>query len=98
MNKEKINEVGELLEINTSDIKESKTRMFIKRFTYPLVQIAFFIISSISGILLGFWEKQTQPGYPYTSSNRFYTLGIPTILFIHSGNAIFSTKTRKKFG
>ena len=98
MKKEKINEVGELLEINASDIRESKTRTFIKRFTYPLAQIAFFIVSSISGILLGFWEKQIQNGYPYTSSPRVFRAGLPTILLIHSGNAVFSTKTRKKFG
>ena len=101
MSKKKINEIGELLEINSSDIKESKTRTFIKRFTYPLVQITFFIISSISGILLGYWEKQIQIGYPFTSFTSFtriYRAGIPTILIIHSGNAVFSTKTRKKFG
>lgn len=98
MKKEKITEVGELLEIDNSDMKVSKTKMLIKRFTYPLVQISFFIVSSISGILLGYWEKQIQGGYPYTASPRVYRAGLPTILLIHSGNAVFSIKTRKKFG
>ena len=98
MNKERINEVGDLLEIDTSDIKESKFKVFIKRFTFPLVQIAFFIVSTLSGTLLGYWEKQIQLGYPFTPITRIYRAGIPTLLIIHSGNTLFSIKTRKKFG
>ena len=98
MNKEKLEEVGELLEVVSSDIKESKFKAFIKRFTFPLAQIAFFTISSISGVLLGFWEKQIHPGYPYSSFTRIYRASIPTLLIIHSGNTLLSLKTRKRFG
>ncbi len=98
LNKKKINEVGELLGVDTSDIKETKFRTVLKKITFPLVQIAFLIASSISGILLGYWEKQIQPGYPYASFTRIYRAGIPTILIIHGGNAVFSTKTHRKFG
>ena len=98
LNKKKISEVGELLGVDTSDIKETKFKTVIKKITFPLVQIAFLIASSISGILLGYWERKIQIGYPYTSFTRIYRAGIPTILIIHSGNAVFSTKTHKKFG
>lgn len=98
MDKERINEVGELLEINPSDLKESKFKVFVRRFTYPLVQIVFFLSSVISGILLGYWEGQIQIGYPFNQITRIYRAGIPTLLIIHSGNAFFSIKTRKKYG
>ncbi len=98
MNKEKINEVGELLEVDTSDIKETKFKTIMKKLTYPLVQITFFLITSISGVLFGYWENRVPSGYPYASFTRIYRAGIPTILIIHSGNAVFSTKTHRKFG
>ena len=98
MKKEKLNDVGELLEVQSSDITESKIKKFLKRFSYPLAQIAFFLLSSISGVLLGYWERQVEIGYPYNSLTRIHRVGIPTILIIHGGNAVFSTKTRKKFG
>ena len=98
MNKAKMNEVGELLEVDASDIKETKFKTLIKRYTYPLIQIGFFIVSSISGVLLGFWQKQIHPGYPYSSFTRIYRASIPTLLIIHSGNTLFSLKTNRKYG
>ena len=97
MNEEKINEVGELLNINSSDIKESKKGKFFKRFTYPITQIAFFIVSSITGLLFGYWENRVHTGYPFTSYTRVYTTGVPIFLLIHSGNAVFSSLTYRKY-
>ncbi|NPD88871.1 MAG: hypothetical protein HGN29_09100 [Asgard group archaeon] len=97
MDKGRINEVGELLEVAPSNLKESKFKVLVKRLTYPLAQIAFFIFSIISGILLGYWESQIQIGYPFNQITRIYRAGIPTLLIIHSGNTLFSIKNRKKY-
>lgn len=97
MNKEKINEVGELLEVDHSEIKKSKVTQIWRNITFPIIQASNFILSSILGLLFGFWENKIPSGYPYSGPfKRIYTFGIPIILSLNSGNVIFSFKKFEK--
>ncbi len=99
MNKEKINEVGELLDVDYSEIKESKVKQIRKKLIFPIVQLSNFIFTSISGALFGFWENKANSSYPYSSLiPRIYGLGILTILGLNTGNAIISKKIYKNAG
>lgn len=99
MNKEKINKVGELLEVDYSEINETKRKWVRKKLIFPIVQISNFILSSISGTLFGFWENQKPSGYPYSGGlHRVFTLGILTFLGLNTGNIIISKKSYKHAG
>ena len=99
MNKKKINEVGELLDVNHSEIKKPKTKQIRKIITFPIIQASNFILSSILGLLFGFWENKVPSGYPYNAPlKRIYTFGIPVILSLNIGDVILSSKNYKKSG
>lgn len=97
MNKEKIDEVGELLEVDRSDIKISKINQIWKKITFPIIQASNFILLSILGLLFGLWENHIPSGYPYSGPfKRIYTLGIPITLGLNSGNVFLSMKKLKE--
>jgi len=99
MNKEILEEVGKLLDVDSSEIKESKIKQIWRKLTFPLVQISSFILSLISGVLFGYWENQIPSTYPYGGFvPRVHSIGILTILGLNTGNIIFSTINHKKSG
>jgi len=95
MNNEKIVLVGDLVDVNPSDVKQKKKRI-IGRLVFYFVQLFVFLFSSLLGYLFVLWEHEYRTGYPNFFIPRFVYLG-PIFLFnVHGGNAAFSYSLKKK--
>ncbi|NPD88872.1 MAG: hypothetical protein HGN29_09105 [Asgard group archaeon] len=99
MNDEKINEVGNLLEIDSSDIQESKQKKIWKKLIFPVVQISTIVLSAILGALMGYWENNRSSGYPASwLYPRIFFLGPIALFGFIVGNISISSKNYKKIG
>lgn len=87
MNKEKLNEVGSKLEINSSDIEIRKGLKIFKKLLYPLIIFFTLFLSAISGVISGIFERN-NPSYPYCANQSDNYLGgniIVSVINIGSG-------------
>ena len=99
MNKERLDETGQLLNVDSSDIKESKSKQIWKKLIFPLVQVSTIILSAISGALLGYWGKKEPSGYPYAwVFPKIYFFGPIALLGFSTVNILISSKNYKKIG
>ena len=98
MNNEKLDEVAKLLDVESSEVVDSKIKRIMKEITFPIVQMAVFGLSSILGLTFGNWENKNPSIYPYGLIPRVYTLGAFLIVGINTGNIIYSSINRKKVG
>ncbi|MHA2248215.1 MAG: hypothetical protein ACXADY_24915 [Candidatus Hodarchaeales archaeon] len=95
MNKKKINEIGEKLDVSVSSIEQGKNKRRITKPLYFLIQIAIFFVSSLVGMTLVTIKER------YTYPMMFIFNSIPAIFFtlsVHAGNGIFSIPGQKRFG
>ena len=101
MDKGKINEVSNLLDIESSNVVDSKVIRVLKRMIFPLIQTGFFITSSLLGLAFGYWEKAVSSEYPYGvfgEITRAYFWGPIALTSIGAGNLTLTIITRKKLG
>ncbi|MFX0181454.1 MAG: hypothetical protein ACFE95_00120 [Candidatus Hodarchaeota archaeon] len=95
MNKDKINEIGAKLNVDTSDVKQRNIQRFIIRPLYFLTQIVIVGISALITRSLVTVKKQAT--YPID----FYFTSVPAALFIltlHGVNGLITLPGQKKFG
>ena len=98
MNKEKIQEVSEMLNIESSEVIESKIKRFFRKMTFPFIQVGFYLFSSLSGLVFGYWENEKPSIYPWGFIPRVFFLGPLLILGTNTGNAVLSIKTNNRYG
>ena len=99
MTNEKIKEIGKLLEVDPSDIQESKPKKIWKKLIFPLVQVSTIILSAILGALMGYWENNRPSGYPSSwLYPRIFFLGPIVLIGFIAGNISISSKNYKKIG
>lgn len=100
MNKENIEQVGKLVDVDPADIKQKKRKKIIGYFIHYFVQVFVLLLSSLMGYLFLLWEHSDRSGYPYTSfgSNlRHISLGPISLIALHGGNAVHSYFHKKKY-
>lgn len=99
LNKEKLDETGKVLNVDSSDIQKSKSKQILKKLIFPLVQVSTIILSATSGALLGYLEKKEPSGYPYAwDFPKIYFFGPMALLGFSTGNILISSKNYKKTG
>jgi hypothetical protein len=95
LDKNKINEIGAKLNINTDSIKQRKEQQLMVKPLYILVQIIIFGISAIIGrVLVAIKEQATYPYSFYESSIIFSLL----VITLHAGNGFITIPGQKKYG
>ncbi len=88
MNKEKLNEVGSKLEINSSDIEIRKGLKIFKKLLYPLIIFLTLFLSAISGLITGIYENN-NPSYPYCANqSNNYLRGNVTVSVMNIGSGL----------
>ena len=95
MNKEKLNEVGALTEIESKDITQKKIRKKLTLAYYYIIQFAFFIFSSLGGLVLGLYGKSIAI-YPYIAFSERYIYGSIIIAVTHGSNIGLSYHLSRK--
>jgi hypothetical protein len=85
LNEEKLNEVGELVEVDSQDITKNKIRKKITLVYYYFIQLGFLAISSLVGYLFGL-HRNAYNSYPYSGSDQYYLFGSLFIALVHGGN------------
>ncbi|MFX1282377.1 MAG: hypothetical protein ACFFB5_01930 [Promethearchaeota archaeon] len=95
MNKKKIDEIGEKLNVSVSTFEQGKNKRLIAKPLYLLIQIAIFMVSSLIGMtLVTIKERATYP-------IDFIFNSTPALLFtlsLHAGNGIFTIPGQEKYG
>ena len=95
MNTEKLNEIGEKLNIDVSSIKQNNSKGFITKPIYFLIQYIIYGISLISGVIVA--EIIPHVGYPYGGFEIPIVLNL-TPYAIHAGNGIITLPGQYKYG
>ncbi len=85
MNEEKLNEVGALTEVDSKDITRRKVIKKITLGYYYLIQFAFFLFSSLVGLVFGLYSRSIA-AYPYTGFPQRYIYGPIILALTHGGN------------
>ena len=101
MDEDKLNEVSNLLDIESSGVVDSKIKRIFNRMIFPLIQTGFFLISSLLGLAFGYWEKASSSEYPYGVFGglaRAYFWGPIALIGVGAGNLTLTITTRKKLG
>ncbi len=96
MNTEDIKRVGGLVDVNLEDLKQKKQKRIIGRLVFYLVQVFFFLFSSLLGYLFVLWEHADPTAYPYGIGPRQTFGGFFTLLGLIGANATISYYYRKK--
>ena len=63
MNKEKLEKVSKILDIEASEVIYSKKKRFYRRIIFSLVQVGFFLTSSLLSLPFGHWDSKNST-YP----------------------------------
>ena len=97
INKEHLEEVGNLVDIDPSDIKKNKSKKRHGYLIFYFIQSFVFLLSSLLGYLFVLWEKSKASGYPYTNFPRYTTLGTISLLTLHGGNTGYGYFHKKRY-
>ena len=95
VNKEKLNEVGTKLNVNSSDIEIRKGLKTIKKMLYPLIIFFTLFLSAISGVISGIFEKNNT-SYPFCANqSNNYLGGNITVSIINIGNGLITIPNKR---
>ena len=97
MDETKLEGVGDLVEVDTTDIKQKKRKKFHGILIHYFIQIFVFLFSSLMGYLFVLWEHSDRSGYPYGFLPRYMTLGSFSLLTLHGGNVTQSYFHKKRY-
>ncbi len=86
MNEDTIQQVGKLTDVNPNDLKKKGLKKKISLVYYYLIQFAFFVVSSLGGLVLGL-AGTDRTAYPHVIFSQRYIYG-PLILFLTHGSNI----------
>ncbi|MBA7580978.1 hypothetical protein ES708_22877 [subsurface metagenome] len=94
MDNKKIDEIGDKLNVNSSEIETRKSPNWFKRNSFWIVIATNFILSILVGITFGIIEKSN---YPYTYTNKFSTYSLLGVSSINITNGVYTIPKRKYF-
>ena len=98
MNKEKIDEISQKLNVNSSEIKPMKSQNWFKKYSFWIANATTFILSIIFGIISGVIDKNIYfSNYPYISPDYFSPFSILSVSSINIANGVYTIPKRKNF-
>ena len=100
MNNRKIDEIGEKLNVNSSEIKSNESPNWFKKHSFWIANATTFILSILFGIISGvIFENIYLSNYPYTYSYSYKprTYGLLGISSINIANGVYTIPKRKYF-
>ncbi len=95
MDREKLDEVSKILEIDSSEVIYSRRQIFYRRLIFSIIQAGFYLLSSLLGVVFGRWES-AHSTYPHSGVQITYTWGTLTLFGIGSANLALSFATGKR--
>ena len=98
MDNKKIDEIGEKLNINSSEIKPIKSPNWFKKYSFWKMQTINFVLSNLFGIFFGLIDRITYlSNYPYFYTNYYTTFSILGVSSINIANGVYTIPKRKYF-
>ena len=98
MNNKKIDDIGEKLNVNSSEIKPRNSPNWFKKHSFWIVNVTNFILSILVGITFGILENSNYlSNYPYTNSYKFSTYSLLGVSSINIANGVYTIPKRKYF-
>ena len=98
MDNEKIDKIGEKLNVNSSEIKPMKSQNSFKKHSFWIANATTFILSIIFGIISGVIDKNIYfSNYPYISPDYFSPFSILSVSSINIANGVYTIPKRKYF-
>ena len=80
MENRKIDEIGEKLNVNSSEIEPTKSPNWFKKYSFWIVNALNIILSSTIGIIFGVFEHSYQSHYPFHTMNaKIGLLGVSSV-------------------
>lgn len=95
MDEKKLEEVGALTDVNPNDLTKNGFRKKITLVYYYLIQFAFFIFSSLVGLVFGLYSRSIA-AYPYRGFPQRFTYGSIILALTHGGNLGLSYQLSRK--
>jgi len=95
INEDKLEEVGDLVDVDSSNLSKNGFRKKITLIYYYLIQLGFLAISGFVGYLFGLNGKYCA-NYPHCGFDQNYIFGPILMVLVHGGNFSLSYGLRKK--
>jgi len=96
INENHLEKVGDLVDVDTNDLKQKKKKKVIGRLVFYFVQIFVFLFSSLLGYFFVLWEHADRTDYPHGVFPRATYGGFFTLYSLHGVNFTSSYLFRKK--
>ena len=95
INEEKLEKVGDLIDVDSSNITRNGLKKKITLVFYYLIQFGFFIFSSLVGLIFGLIGNSISY-YPYSAFPQRYLYGSYILVLTHGGNLGLSYQLSRK--
>ena len=98
MDNKKIDEIGEKLNVNSSEIQPRKSPNWFKKHSFWILNTTNFVLSSLMGIFFGVIDRNTYlSNYPYIFTNEYSIFSIFGVSSINIVNGIYTIPKRRYF-
>lgn len=98
MNREKIDEIGQKLNVDSSGIEPRKSLNWFKKHSFWTINGISFVLSSLMGLIVGLSRKQRGTvGYPYSNYDPFKNLIITGVHTINIFTGILTVLPKRKY-
>ena len=97
INENLLEEVGDLVDVDPTDIKQKKRKKLHGYLIHYFVQVFVLLLSSLMGYLFVLWEYSDRSTYPYNTFSRHTILGSISLFTLHGGNAVHSYFHKKRY-
>ncbi len=94
MENNKIDEIGEKLNVNSFEIRPRKSSNWFNKHSFWMINAINFILSILVGVTFGLMEKSY---YPYTYSYKFSSFSLLGVSSINIANGVYTIPKRKYF-
>jgi len=96
MKEDKLKKVGDLVDVDSSNLTKNGFRKKITLVYYYLIQFGFFIFSSLVGLGFGLYGNSLASFYPYSAFPQRYIFGPIILALTHGGNLGISYQLSRK--
>lgn len=98
MNQNKLEDVGDLVDVDSSNLSKNGFRKKITLVHYYLIQFGFFIFSSLVGLAFGFysWSIAAYPYRDYSGFTQRYLYGSIILVLTHGSNSVLAFRFSRK--
>jgi len=97
INEDHLEEVGDLVDVDPTVIKQQKRKKLHGYLIHYIVQVFVLLLSSLMGYLFVLWEYSDRSTYPYGIISRHTILGSIGLFTLHGGNTVHSYFHKKRY-